>query len=80
MAGKVRVTIAVADDHMDRVDSVVAGLRDAGVSVEQTLAAAGAIVGSVDETNVDALARVTGVAGVERERTYQLPPPDSPIQ
>jgi hypothetical protein len=80
MAGKVRVTIAVADDHMDRLDSVVAGLRDAGVSVEQTLAAAGAIVGSTEETNVEALGRVAGVAAVEREGTFQLPPPDSPIQ
>ncbi len=80
MAAKVRVTIAVADDHIDRLDAVVAGLRDAGVNVEQTLDAAGAIVGSVDETNLQALARVAGVAAVEREGTYQLPPPDSPIQ
>lgn len=80
MSGKVRVTIAVADDHIDRMDAVVAGLRDAGVDVEQTLGAAGAIVGSVDETSIDALSSVTGVAAVEREGIFQLPPPDSPIQ
>ena len=80
MAGKVRVTIAVADDHLDRLSAVITRLRDAGVNVEQTLDSVGAIVGSVDETNVAALSEVAGVGSVEREGHYQLPPPDSPVQ
>jgi hypothetical protein len=74
------VTIAVSDAHVERMPTVVAALQQAGVSVEQTLDTVGAIVGSVDEANVDALSRVTGVDSVEREGHFQLPPPSSPIQ
>ena len=80
MSGKVRVTIAVADDHLDRLPAVVTRLRDAGVNVELTLDSVGAIVGSVDESEVAALSDVDGVGSVEREGHYQLPPPGSPVQ
>lgn len=75
-----KVTISVADGHLDKIDEVVARLEGAGVRVEKVLRAVGMIIGSVEETGMAALGVLEGVGSVEKDRTVRLPPPDSDVQ
>ena len=77
---RIPVVVSVDDEHLSKVDEVVARLRAAGMEVAQTLAHAGAVTGHVDSGRYDALKQLQGVSGVWRERTFQLPPPDAKIQ
>jgi hypothetical protein len=72
-----KVTISVADDAIDRIDEVVAALESGGLQVDQVLRPLGVITGSADTRHVQALG---GVASVEPQRTFRLPPPDSDVQ
>lgn len=83
MAGKenkVQVVVSVDDEHMPEVGEVAKRCRKAGLQVDQALEAVGMITGSIPEDKLDKLSGVKGVASVEREQTYQIPPPDSNIQ
>lgn len=75
-----KVTISVADGHVDRIDEVVARVEVAGVRVEKVLRSVGVIVGSVEEAGLHALGALDGVGSVEKDRTVRLPPPDSEVQ
>jgi hypothetical protein len=76
-----RVTVALADGSIDRISEVARTLAQRGMRIEQQLEAAGVITGSVDESvDLEQLRSVPGVAGIEDEGIYQLPPPDSGIQ
>ena len=76
----VRLTVSVDDAHLDRIDDVEAALREAGMSVERSLAAIGTITGLVPASKLPAVRATEGVAAVEAEREFRLPPPDSPVQ
>jgi hypothetical protein len=76
----VPLTVSVDDAHLDRIDHVAARLRDAGMSVERSLATIGTITGSAPASKLSAVRATEGVADVEAEREFQLPPPDSPVQ
>lgn len=75
-----KITVSVDDDHLGRIDEVVARLQAAGMQVEQVLRPVGVITGSVDDTCRAALGTVPGVAAVEPQRTFRLPPPDADVQ
>jgi hypothetical protein len=75
-----QVVISVADDQVDDMSTVVAALRDAGLTVAEVLDSAGVVTGTVDGEALTSLSTVPGVVDVERTRVYQLPPPDSPVQ
>ena len=77
---KERVTVQVADDHLDRTEDVARQLRAAGMEVDQVLGNVGIITGSIDSERRADLGEVPGVAGVESERTFQVAPPDSDVQ
>jgi hypothetical protein len=73
--------VALADGSTDRISEVARTLAQRGMRIEQQLEAAGVITGSVDESvDLEQLRSVPGVAGIEDERIYQLPPPESGIQ
>jgi hypothetical protein len=74
------VSVTVADDHLGRIDEIVAELRREGMRVDQVLKEVGVITGSVPDDRLHALDAVPGVESVEGTTTFQLPPPDSPIQ
>jgi hypothetical protein len=83
MAGaeqQVALTVSVDDQHLARIDSVAAALREAGMSVERSMATIGTITGSVPASRLSAVRATQGVADVEAQREFQLPPPESPIQ
>ena len=77
---RTHVTVSVDDAHLSQINQVAAHLRAAGMEVEQTLDAIGAISGHVGDDRLASLAQVPGVAAVEPERSFQLPPPDAKIQ
>ncbi|MEU1167405.1 hypothetical protein ABZ372_46930 [Streptomyces sp. NPDC005921] len=64
----------------DRFAEVVEALRRAGLTVTGEQPVLGTLTGTVAEDRIPALELVDGVASVDRERTVQLPPPDTPIQ
>lgn len=72
--------VSVDDDHLEVLSEVVEQLRAAGMEIEQVADAVGAVTGSIERSAVTALASVQGVAAVERQHGFQLPPPGSPIQ
>jgi hypothetical protein len=75
------VTVTVDDAHVDLVDEVAQRLAAAGMRVDRVLRPVGVITGSLEPTTTaEALGQVTGVAGVERQRTVRLPPPDADVQ
>ena len=83
MAGKgkkIQVVVAVDDQHMPKVGEVAQRCRKAGLQVDQALDAVGVITGSIPEDDLEKLSGVKGVASVEREQQYQLPPPGSDVQ
>jgi hypothetical protein len=74
---EVRVVLSV---EPERFDDVVTAAASVGLVVEEEMPEAGVVAGSIDPKRLRALRDVDGVEAVERERTIQLPPPDSPVQ
>lgn len=64
----------------DRFAEVVEALRQAGLTVTAEQPILGTLSGTVAEDRIPALEAIDGVDSVDRDRTVQLPPPDSPIQ
>ncbi|MGI5133979.1 hypothetical protein [Streptomyces sp. CA-106110] len=64
----------------DRFADVVEALRQAGLTVTGEQPALGTLSGIIAEDRIPSLEAIDGVESVDRERTVQLPPPDSPIQ
>jgi len=79
-ANRIPITISVDEAHIARIDEVAAWLRAAGMEVERSLGSIGAISGHVAHDRLLGLSQVPGVAAVERERSFQLPPPDAEVQ
>ncbi|MDQ4074696.1 MAG: ketohydroxyglutarate aldolase [Chloroflexota bacterium] len=77
---KEKVTISVADEYKDRFSDIVQQCEAAGLEVEQALPTIGVVSGAIDSDRFDDFSKMEGVAAIERERTYQIPPPDSDIQ
>ncbi len=75
-----RVTVTVQDDHLAHIDELADRLRNAGMRVDQVLRPVGVITGSVSSAQRRMIETVPGVAAVEDETTFQIPPPDADIQ
>jgi hypothetical protein len=76
----VNLSVTVDDGHLPAIDKVAEALRARGMEVQQVLDGLGIITGSAPEESRSALTDVEGVASVDEELSYQLPPPDAPIQ
>ncbi|GAB3843183.1 hypothetical protein [Nesterenkonia populi] len=78
--------ITVKDDHLHRLDEVVAELEAAGLRVDRVLSLLGQVTGrtSMDEEAPDAgrasLCSALGVASVDAAVQHRLDPPDSAVQ
>jgi hypothetical protein len=75
-----RIIVTVAPGAVGQIDRVAQDLRAAGVAVDQVLSGLGIITGSVDASRKAAAQGVPGVASVEADSDFQVPPPDSDIQ
>ena len=76
----VQLSVTVDDGHLSVIDAVVAHLRAQGMEVDQVLEGLGIITGSAPSEVRTALTAVEGVASVDEQLTYRLPPPDAPVQ
>ena len=74
------VVVSVADDHLNDMSTVLTRLQQAGLVVDSVQEALGTVTGSIDADAIDRLETVPGVAVVERQRGFQLPPPDADVQ
>ncbi len=77
---KVNLSVSVKDDHLPRFSDLVSQMKKTGFNVDQELASAGVVTGSIDDYKVPALRKLTGVAHIEESRTIQIPSPDSKVQ
>ena len=77
---KLKVNVSVADDHLRSMQEVVQRLKDAGLSVEQTLEGLGIVTGTVEAAKLPALSGLEGVSAVETDREVRIAPPDSDLQ
>jgi hypothetical protein len=77
---RVSVSLSVSDDRIDQFPDVVDRARAAGLDVWQELDLIGVVSGTIEEERLEELRRIPGVAAVEPEREFQIPPPDSEIQ
>ncbi|MEU8679192.1 hypothetical protein [Streptomyces sp. NPDC048560] len=73
----VRVIVGLDPDDFDKAAEAA---RRAGMIIESEQRGIGTAVGTVPEDALAALSAAYGVEDVERERGYQLPDPDSPVQ
>ncbi|MCU0490703.1 MAG: hypothetical protein MUD01_03755 [Chloroflexaceae bacterium] len=76
----VEVSVALADMYIDELPRITRRCRRAGLRVTQQLPEVGIIIGTVDSTNIEKLARIEGVASVEQSRSLGVPPPESEVQ
>lgn len=74
------VTVTIDHDHLLCIDDLAHQLRTAGMHVDQVLDAVGVITGSVTDDQRSVISRLPGVAGIEDQNMFRLPPPDSDIQ
>ncbi len=75
------VVVSVDDQHLADMDAVVAGLQGVGMVIEEVMTGIGMITGSMpSEEGTQTVVRVVGVASVQRQITYRLPPPEADIQ
>jgi hypothetical protein len=77
---QMNISVSVKDAHLATIELVSQKLQAGGMNVSQVLQSIGIISGSIDSNLMNTLSRIEGVKQVERERTYQLAPPDSDIQ
>lgn len=77
---KINLSVSVDDDHLKQFSEVARRLRDAGMNIGKQMDAIGVISGSIDSEKVHALKGIEGVAHVEQSRSFQIAPPDSPVQ
>ena len=64
----------------DRFAEVVEDARRTGLTVTAEQPVLGTLSGTIAEDRIPALRAVAGIESVDRDRTIDLPPPDSPIQ
>lgn len=74
------VVISVADDYLNDLSRVLTRMQQAGLVVDDVQEALGTVVGSIDASAIGRLETVPGVSAVEREHSFQLPPPDADVQ
>lgn len=74
---RIRVVLAVAPE---RFADVVRLVRDVGLLIEDEQPLIGTIAGIATEESLPILEGIDGVDAVERDRTFQLHGPDSPLQ
>jgi hypothetical protein len=74
------VTVTVDEAHAGAIDEVAARLRDAGMDIDRVLGAIGVITGSVAASQIPLVEAAEGVASVEEQTSFKLPPPDAEVQ
>ncbi|MBP8265868.1 MAG: hypothetical protein KAX47_04890 [Zoogloea sp.] len=69
---KVNVVVRLKESQSHRIDEVASALSAKGMDVQAQMPILGHIAGVCDESQLDALQDVPGVASVRRERTFTI--------
>jgi len=77
-AKKATVVVTVSAERALR--QVTQELKAAGLEVEQILEATGIVTGSAEPEKLDGLRAIRGVVDVSPEHTFDIGPPDAPVQ
>ena len=77
--GMVDVVVSVDDEHRQAMSAVTERLREAGMEIDESMEAIGAVAGRITSEQLEELDHIDGVAHVERSGTFQVPPPDSDV-
>jgi hypothetical protein len=80
MAEKKHLLVTLDDASVERIDTVVASLKKAGLTNVKKMETIGIVSGEAAASAVAKLKKVEGVKAVEESEWTQLPSPDSPIQ
>lgn len=75
-----KITVTVAEPHRTEIAGVVERLRSAGMDIDQVLEALGMITGSIAAEKLSMVEALDGVASVDEQMGFQLPPPGDDIQ
>jgi hypothetical protein len=75
-----KVVVSLAGAHLGDLSRLLSSLRQAGLIVDGVQEALGTVTGSIDTKAISRLETVPGVAVVERQRGYQIAPPDADVQ
>lgn len=71
---KTRIVVTVDPAQLGRIDEVAQSLTQAGMTVDQILSTTGIITGSADHGQTSALGAMPGIASVEPDSDFQIPP------
>jgi hypothetical protein len=74
------VLVSIDDEHASDLLEMAKRVSDVGMDVEDTMDLLGTLSGTIEPQKIEAIRAVEGVSDVELARSYQLPPPESPIQ
>ena len=78
---KIDITVSVDDAHLSEVSAIAQRLKKAGMKIDEQMEPIGVFVGSIEKLGRrDDLSKIEGVAHVRRSETFQIAPPESPIQ
>jgi hypothetical protein len=69
----VAVTVSVDESHKNKLAAVISDLKGKGFVLKESLGAIGVLTGSVPASSLADLSKVSGVSGVEEDRTDYRP-------
>lgn len=72
----IQLIISVDDAYVDRILEVLEKLQNVGMNVEEFMPALGVVTGSIDNSKIELLAQVDGVAHVEPSTEFRIPEVD----
>ena len=76
---RISLSISVDDAALAFFDQVVKKVVKAGMRVIGQYPELGVLTGNIEESRIGHLRAIKGVASIERQRNFQLPPPESAI-
>jgi hypothetical protein len=74
-----KVNVVIDDSYRERFDEVVDRARAVGLRIDQLLRESGVVTGSISPGQRRDLEQIQGVAAVETQQHFQIPPPNSDI-
>jgi cell division protein ZapA (FtsZ GTPase activity inhibitor) len=69
--------ISVRDSHLGSLDEIAKAAERAGMDVDAKMKEIGVVSGLIEADRIDALRAIDGVADVEEDKKFSLPPGNS---
>ena len=72
--------VSVAQEYRDQMPALIEQLEAVGMTNIESLAAVGVITGLLDESKIEEISRISGIAQVERSQAARIPPSGSEFE